>query len=138
MDRIPLYARAGAVIPCWTQAPPSTAGYHPTEVELHLFVPTEDSEHSSFLQEDDGLTFAALEGARYRTTFTVTRRGSDVTVRGDVVGDGYPEFRRTDFHLVVHGAAPSTVDLDGRTVPADGGRFVLANAGQDLVVRFQV
>ena len=29
MDRIPLYARGGAVIPMWPEAPPSTAGYHP-------------------------------------------------------------------------------------------------------------
>jgi alpha-glucosidase len=68
----------------------------------------------------------------------VTRRGSEVTVSGDVVGDGYPEFRRADFHLVVHGAQPSAVDLDGRTVTADGGRFVLPNTGQDLAVRLQV
>jgi alpha-glucosidase len=138
MDRIPLYARAGAVVPGWTQAPPSTAGYHPTEVELHLFVPMDEEAHSSFLQEDDGLTFAALEGARHRTTFTVTRRGSQVTLRGDVVGDGYPEFRRTAFHLVVHGADPSTVDLDGTAVPVGSGRFVLPNAGEDFVVRLEV
>ena len=29
MERIPLYARAGAVVPMWAQAPPSTSGYHP-------------------------------------------------------------------------------------------------------------
>ena len=40
MDRIPLYARAGAVIPMWPEAPPSTDGYHPEVVELHLFVPS--------------------------------------------------------------------------------------------------
>ncbi len=39
MDRIPLYARGGAVIPMWPEAPASTGGYHPAAVELHLFVP---------------------------------------------------------------------------------------------------
>ena len=62
MDRIPLYARGGAVIPMWPEAPPSTAGYHPTVIELHLFVPADDETHRSLLQEDDGLTFAALHG----------------------------------------------------------------------------
>ena len=42
MDRIPLYARGGAVIPMWPEAPPSTADYHPTAIELHLFVPDGD------------------------------------------------------------------------------------------------
>jgi alpha-glucosidase len=138
MDRIPLYARAGAVVPGWTQAPPSTAGYHPTEVELHLFVPAEDGTSTSFLQEDDGLTFAALDGARYRTTFTVTRSGSEVTVRADVEGDGYPEFARTAFRLVVHGADVDAVEVDGRTVRTSGGVAVLPNAGQGFVLRTTV
>jgi alpha-glucosidase len=34
----------------------------------------------------------------------VTRRGSRVTLRGEVAGDGYPEFAREAFHVVVHGA----------------------------------
>ena len=62
MDRIPLYARGGAVIPMWPQAPPSTAGHHPRAIELHLFVPVAEGAHESLLQEDDGLTTAALDG----------------------------------------------------------------------------
>jgi alpha-glucosidase len=46
---------------------------------------------------------AAEGGARYRTTFEVTRRGGRVTVRGAVEGDGYPEFAREAFVLVLHG-----------------------------------
>lgn len=42
MDRIPIYARAGAVIPMWPEAPSSTAGYQPAVIELHLFVPAAD------------------------------------------------------------------------------------------------
>ena len=42
MDRIPLYARAGAVVPMWPEAPASTDGHHPDEIELHLFVPRTD------------------------------------------------------------------------------------------------
>ena len=42
MDRIPLYARGGAVVPMWPTAPASTAGHHPQVVELHVFVPGSD------------------------------------------------------------------------------------------------
>ena len=129
MDRIPLFARGGAVIPMWPEAPPSTHGHHPATVELHLFVPRHDGTHRSLLQEDDGLTTAALDGARYRTTFELTRRGDRVALRAEVEGEGYPEFARTAFHLVVHGASPSSVTLDGDDVALREGRYELANAG---------
>jgi alpha-glucosidase len=138
MDRIPVYARAGAVIPCWTQAPPSTAGYHPTEVELHLFVPLDDADHTSFVQEDDGLTFAARDGAYLRTTCTVTRSDGEVTLRAAVAGDGYPEHRRTAFALVVHGAEPASVELDGETVTPVDGRFTIPRVRDGFTVRLAV
>ena len=138
MDRIPIYARAGAVIPMWPDAPPSTAGYHPSAIELHLFVPDADGTHGSLLQEDDGLSFAALDGARYRTTFELTRRGDRVTLRAEVDGHGYPEFARTAFHLVVHGAAPSTVVVDGIEVQTHDARAAVPNAGGAFTAEFDV
>ncbi|MGZ6640628.1 MAG: glycoside hydrolase family 31 protein [Solirubrobacteraceae bacterium] len=129
MERIPLYARGGAVIPMWPQAPASTAGHHAREVELHLFVPEADGTHRSLLHEDDGLTTATLEGAHRRTTFELTRRGHTVALRAEVEGDGYPEFARDTFQLVVHGAAPGTVIVDGTPVRPRDGRFAIPNAG---------
>jgi alpha-glucosidase len=138
MDRIPFYARAGAVVPMWPEAPPSTAGHHPAAIELHLFVPPADGAHGSFLQEDDGLTFAARDGARYRTTFEVARRGDRVTLRAEVEGDGYPEFAREAFVLVVHGAAPATVTVDGEALEVRDGRVAIANAGTGFAAEFGV
>jgi alpha-glucosidase len=129
MERIPIYARGGAVVPMWPQAPASTAGHHPAVVELHLFVPGEEGAHRSLLQEDDGLTFSALEGGCVRTTFEVTRRGERVELRADVVGEGYPEFARRELHLFVHGAAPSVVRLEGEELRPVDGRFVIPNQG---------
>jgi alpha-glucosidase len=129
MDRIPIYARGGAVIPMWPQAPPSTAGHHPRELELHLFVPAGDGTHRSFVQEDDGETDAAEGGARLRTSLDVTRRGDRLELRAAVEGDGYPELAREELRLVVHGAAPASATVGGETVAGEGGRFRLANAG---------
>jgi alpha-glucosidase len=136
MDRIPVYARAGAVIPLWPFAPPSTDGHHPQSIELHLFVPGADGTHDGLLQEDDGLTFGALDGARYRTTLEVTRGGGRVTVRAAVEGDGYPEFARETFALVLHGAAPQTVLVDGAETPVRDGRVVFPNAGDGFTAEF--
>jgi alpha-glucosidase len=134
MDRIPIYARAGAVIPMWPTAPASAAGHHPGVVELHLFVPHADGTHHSLLQEDDGLTFAAHGGAMYRTSFEVTRVGGRVTVHAAVEGDGFPEFAREAFHLILHGAAPATVLLDGDERPVRDGHVALRNAGSGFTV----
>jgi len=138
MDRIPIYARAGAVIPMWPEAPPSTADHHPSAIELHVFVPDADGTHGSLLQEDDGLSFAALEGARHRTTFELTRSGDRVTLDARVDGHGYPEFARTAFHLVIHGAAPPTVVLDGIEVRTDDARVAFPNAGGAFTAEFEV
>jgi alpha-glucosidase len=138
MDRIPLFARAGAVIPMWPHAPATTAGHHPDAIELHLFVPGADGTTRSMLQEDDGLTLAMDEGAFVRTTFDVTRRGARVRLESEVEGDGYPEFARTAFHLVVHGAAPEAVTVDGEQVRPSDGRFVLANSGAEFTADFDV
>ncbi|CAA9499833.1 MAG: GH31 [uncultured Solirubrobacteraceae bacterium] len=138
MDRIPLYARGGAVIPMWPQAPASASGHQPAVVELHLFVPRADGTHRSLLQEDDGETDAALDGARVRTWLGVTRRGARVELRAQVEGDGYPEHAREAFHLVVHGAAPARVRLDGAELAAREGRFVLPSAGTGFLVELEV
>jgi alpha-glucosidase len=142
MDRIPLYARAGAVIPMWPQAPSSTLGYRPRLVELHAFLPVRDGTWTSFLQEDDGLTFAADDGARYRTSLTLTRAGGRVRIRGEVSGEGFPDFAREAFRLVVHGASPSALTgaeaFEGERYEAgDDGAFRLPNAGTGFVVEFR-
>jgi alpha-glucosidase len=87
MDRIPLYARAGAVIGMWPSAPPSTAE-RPDTIELHAFAGT----GTSFLQEDDGLT---LDGPVRRTRFEL----DGTTLRATSEGD-YPGSR---FVVVAHG-----------------------------------
>jgi alpha-glucosidase len=124
MEQIPIYARGGAVIAMWPDAPASTAGYHPPVLELHLFVPEHDGTYVSMLHEDDGLTFAARNGAFYRTTFEVTRSADRLVLRAEVEGDGYPEFARNAFELLVHGG--------------NGGAFHLPNEGTGFTVELDL
>jgi alpha-glucosidase len=135
MDRIPIYARGGAVIPMWPQAPASTAAHHPSVVELHVFVPRQDGVFRSFLQEDDGLTFAALEGARYRTMFTLTRDGDRIALVAEVEGAGYPEFAREAFHLYIHGADPDSVSTE---LAREGTHFVVPDSGTGFTIELRV
>ena len=78
MDRIPLYARAGAVIPMWPSAPAST-DERPDVIELHVFDASDAETHVSFLQEDDGLT---LDGPARRTRARAHRQRGARDERG--------------------------------------------------------
>ncbi len=129
MEYVPLYVRGGAVIPMWPEAPPSTDGYHPQSIELHVFIPEADGEYSSWLHEDDGLSFAFRDGAYYRTLFTLIRGGLQLTLRAEVTGSGYAEFARNAFQLVFHGPAPVSLQLDGRELTLQQNRVELPNAG---------
>jgi alpha-glucosidase len=138
LDRIPLYARGGSVVACWPEAPVSTMGYHPEEIELHVFVPAEDGVTHSMLQEDDGLTFAFRRGAFVRTEFEVERRGNRLLLRAMVKGSGYPEFARKRFVLNLHGATSREVILDGQAQGLAGNTLILANPGTGFVLECEV
>ena len=61
-----------------------------------------------------------------------------MTLRAEVDGDGYPEFAREAFHLVVHGAAPATLRLDGAELRRTGGHFTVANAASVVAPEFDL
>lgn len=138
LDRIPLFAKGGAVIPCWANPPQSTMDFQPESIELHVFVPDADGETHSMLQEDDGLTFAFRDGAFIRTGFTLSRIGNRVQLSAQSSGDGYKEFVRTRFELVFHGLDTDLIQLDGRTVPVQGDRLVIQNNGQGFELAAEV
>lgn len=132
LDSIPFYARGGAIIPLWHEAPLSTDGYYPEQIELHVFVPAEDGIHQSFLHEDDGLTFACQAGAYLRTGFTLERRGARLTIAATVSGNGYPEHARRAFVLKVHGAPVQAAQCDGAALQIHEGAVTIANSGADF------
>jgi hypothetical protein len=90
------------------------------------------------LQEDDGLTFAALQSDRYRTTFTVAQAGGELRLSAEVSGKGYPEFARKRFDVVLHGAAPEEASLDDTMITGTGGRFEIPNEGVGFDFRCMV
>jgi alpha-glucosidase len=137
LDRIPLFARGGRIIPTYRTAPASTMNHHPEEIELHVVVPDEDGEFFSQLHEDDGTTLAFQSGAYLRTTFCLTRQRDRVRVSARVVGEGYPEFRRRAFRLVFHGCPVDKVELHGGEVHVNGG-YSLENRGEGFELSFLV
>ena len=138
MDFIPIYARGGAVIPMWPEAPASTMDHHPASLELHVFLPDEDGETQSMLHEDDGETFAFRDGAFYRTAFTLRRAGSRVTLDAAVNGHGYPDFQRKELVLHFHGLPDDAVTIQGTQHDLRDGVTALENTGAGFSLQMEL
>ncbi|HEX3697838.1 MAG TPA: glycoside hydrolase family 31 protein [Polyangia bacterium] len=136
LDRIPLFARGGRVIPGYSTTPRSTMDHHPDRLELRVVVPDEDGEFYSCLHEDDGLTDAHLSGAFLRTTFCLARQGDRVRVNAKVTGNGYPEFRRRLFRLTFLGCRPDKLALGGGELRTSDGSLEFDNHGEDFELTF--
>lgn len=137
LERIPVFARAGAVIPLFEQAPESTSGFFPELLELHVSVPQEALTRTSALYEDDGWSFAYRDGAFVKTEIELERRGDRLTLVAQRSGDGFPEFRRQALRVVLRGARATAAELGGRTLPIEDGAVRFENAGEpfELVIR---
>jgi alpha-glucosidase len=137
-NRIPLFVRGGAIIPQWPEAPPSTMDYHPEAIDLVVFVPEEDGETLSVLDEDDGVTVRRQSGAFYRTRFTLGRRRDRLTLVAQVSGNGYGEFRRRWFRVRFRGPEVDEVRIERKSIDRDNGVFVLKNRGEDFTLTCRI
>jgi alpha-glucosidase len=138
LGTIPLYARGGSVIAQWPEAPATTMNHHAKTVELHVFIPDEDGETVSLLHEDDGETFQFRHGAFYRTEFTLRKNGKSVTLDAKVTGNGYSQFARETFTIVIHGRVGERVQLDGESRHLEGGKIAFANAGIGFLLTAEI
>lgn len=103
LGHLPLFVRAGAVIPA-VEPPMTTDGQFPETVDLLVYVPDRNGVTESLLHEDDGLTDDWRKGAFWRTGLRVERKGRRLTVSAKTDGDGFVEGRRRRFRLVFKGA----------------------------------
>jgi alpha-glucosidase len=138
LDRIPVFARGGRVIPTYAEAPPSTMGHYPELLELHVIIPEEDGEFQSQLHEDDGISDAHTKGHFLRTTFSLTRKADRVRITAKAAGDGFPEFRRRRLHVVLRGCPVERLQINGVDARARGGRVELENCGEAFDLSFAV
>jgi len=115
-ERIPVFARAGAIVPLGPRA--GWGGIeNPTELDIHVFP---GAENAFDLYEDDGETVAYLQGKHALTPLRLFRRGAGWVFRyGPVQGDAaqVPAERTIRVHLRGVGAG-TTASLPGAYDPA--------------------
>jgi len=113
LERMPLYVRAGAVLPLGPVLQHS--GEWPPEA-LHLHVYPGDGE--SWLYEDDGHSLAYQSGMFQQTRFVCeTTAAGGLRIRREVGGPFDPGYNRFEIHLHGLGAAPQ-VRVDGVAIDA--------------------
>jgi alpha-glucosidase len=112
LERMPLYVRAGSVLPLGPVLQHS--GQWPPEV-LHLHVYPGDGE--GWLYEDDGHSHAYRSGEFQVTRFRCeTAADGGLTVRREVEGPFNPGYDRFEIHVHGQEAAPQQVLVDGQVV----------------------
>ncbi|MBI3240739.1 MAG: DUF5110 domain-containing protein [Chloroflexi bacterium] len=128
LDELPLFVRAGAIIPTWPPAQ-HTDAIDRDDVTLHIW----PGEGALDFYEDDGAT----RGGDYRLTRFKVTAGSD----GVAVHWGKPRGRwqhnRAALRFTFHGPTLSTARLDGQPVAVRRNTIRLKDDGQkhNLVVR---
>lgn len=103
MDKIPLFVKAGAVIP-FAKVVQSTMFYQPAELELRAYLPINKGKTVSILHEDDGITERWKAGDMIETTISLEKIGKQYVLDATVQGNGFPENKRTGFVVSFVGA----------------------------------
>lgn len=117
LDKLPLFVRAGSVLPMRNYARSIESGSNDT-LSLHVYPSEKPSQY--ILYEDDGTSNDYLEDVYSATTFSVRKSGSEITfevspVKGTYKGMGNVRYYRLQFHL---SGRPGEVYLDGKRMPS--------------------
>ncbi|GGE93874.1 glycoside hydrolase family 31 protein [Hymenobacter cavernae] len=116
LDRIPLFVRAGAVIPFYPLM--QYVGEKVVE-ELTLHVYYKDGKEASVLYDDGGEGYGYQEGQSTTRRFTVAGTATSLSLKQEIEGDYQPSF--TTYRVVLHGLPFDLTDVaaDGVAVEAD-------------------
>jgi alpha-glucosidase len=111
LERMPVYVRAGSVLPIGPVLQ-HTDEWPPDTLILHIYLGAGES----WLYEDDGHSLAFQSGEFQRTRFVCQARADGWVVRREVEGPFEPGYDR--FEIQIHGLdkAPKQVLLDGQRV----------------------
>jgi len=125
LDRIPLFIKAGAVIP---MAPimQYVGEFDPEELTLHVYY--DNKEHKSHLYEDKGDGYDYKEGKCVYKTFTTEGKSKSLTITQSLKGEFETVYK--DYDIMVHGLlfTPKSCEADGKEV-----EFEIINPDKNLI-----
>jgi alpha-glucosidase len=118
LDEVPLYVRAGAIVPM--QPVVQHTGEKPNgPLELRVYLPNHTSSEAcrGTLYQDDGHTFAYQKGEILRVNYSCQASQGAVTVTSSVEKDGYqPWWKSAEVTLYGTAAAPKEVRIGNEVI----------------------
>ncbi len=105
LDRVPLFVRAGAVLPM-TEVQQFTGEKPDAPLTLHLY----PGEGVSWLYEDDGESLAYRSGEYRLTRFEMQKNGNELVLQREIQGDFVPRYETIT--IFVHSAEIRSALLD--------------------------
>ena len=134
---LPLYARAGAIVPMG----PSMSyvdEFQPEYLDLHVW-PAPNGYSSTFtLHEDDGVTFNFLAGIYARTTFTALKTTDDFTLTIDARDGSFNPGSRSFYVKVRDLDSPLSVTVNGSSIPYDASHAAASCYSYDAGTRILI
>jgi alpha-glucosidase len=112
LERMPLYVRAGAVLPMGPVLQ-HTGQWPPGALGLHVYPGTGES----WLYEDDGHSMAYRSGQFQLTRFVLDSTRQGLRLRREVEGPFDPGYARFDITIHGLGSAPQSARVDGQPTP---------------------
>ncbi len=115
LDHLPIFVRAGAVLPLWPEAAVSTMRLKTETMELHIFLPRSDGKTASSLRLDDGIS---LNHDFQHFDFELIRKGDSIRLLTRVSGrEG--AWTPSLWRLVLHRSGGPEKTLEIRHLPGD-------------------
>lgn len=129
LDRVPMYVRAGAIIPLFAQ-PEQWVGERPDNPLILAVYPGPDRDY--LLYQDDGLSTAAATAGAFRTTrVSQVSEGSKRTLRLRREHDGYAPAAKTIYLTLRGSTRPRSVEADGRPLSDAGSLTTLESSSEN-------
>jgi alpha-glucosidase (family GH31 glycosyl hydrolase) len=132
LDRLPLFVKAGSIIPMWPEGTLSWSTRDTGQLDLDVYP---DADGTFTLYEDDGVTRAFAQGEYSEQTFTVTTSDRAVTLTIGATAGVYAGQSASRRYLIrLHRPDPpsavtaDTVDVSWHHAPDLGGTTVVQTA----------
>lgn len=121
-ETIPVFARAGAIIPL-AEAVNTTDAYSSRRLKLNAYLHAGDGHLTGRMYEDDGWKNESWANGTYELlSFTGTQSAGNISIVFDRSGEGYagmPESRLIELTFYGMEKKPSSVIINGRNIKAD-------------------
>ncbi|OHX66831.1 glycoside hydrolase family 31 protein [Flammeovirga pacifica] len=122
LDELPVFVKAGSIIPLSTKALQSTEQYDSKDLTFQIWRDADVDNHSITMYADDGKTFGNIEKKNYQLIDVLcnySKKGIDITLSKSGDYDRAPSNRNITLEIHNVPTYPKSVGIDKKKMPAE-------------------